>query len=186
MWKEVFDERFKSLFKERVILIAVRMIRIFLILGIAIQFFIVAFIPSPSMYPTLQTKDVVLVDATVKVSEYKRGDIVAFESPLLEDNGKVYIKRVIGLPNEEVEIKDNKVYINGEPLYEEYLAEAPYYDYPKTEIPEGHYFMLGDNRNVSYDSSRWGFVPKENFKGRVVWIIFPFNRLQKVNNDYFE
>lgn len=181
-----FDERLRSKFRKKVFTVCVKLIRIFIILAITVQFFLIAIIPTPSMSPTLNPKDIVLIDAMVKESEYNRGDIVAFDSPLAEENGTIYVKRMIGLPSEEIEIRNHKIYINGEPLYEEYLAEVPYYDYPKTKIPEGHYFMLGDNRNLSYDSSSYGFVPKENLKGKVIYRIFPFDKIQKFETGVFE
>jgi len=105
-------------------------------------------------------------------SEPKRGDIVVFRYP---DNEEVlYVKRIIGLPNETVEIKDGNVYINGKLLEEPYIKEKAYGDFGPYEVPEGCYFMLGDNRNGSTDSRRWTnkYVKKKRFLEKLFLNIF--------------
>lgn len=181
-----FDNELQSMLKERVFYVCSKLIRIFIICVIAVQFFSLAVSPTPSMYPTITTKDLMLVDVRVNIDKLNRGDIVSFVSPLPEDNGIIYVKRLIGLPGEEIEVKDKKVFINGEALHEEYLYDRPYYEYPKTLIPNDSYFMLGDNRNISYDSSRWGFVPEGNITGRVIYTISVTKGIKKVNNSLLE
>lgn len=127
-------------------------------------------IPSSSMENTMMVGDRVMgFRLAYLFSEPKRGDIVMFDFP--DNESLLYVKRVIGLPGETVEIVEGKVYINGSttPLEEDYLKEVPTGSYGPYEVPEGHYFMLGDNRNVSADSRRWEnkYVAKEKIRCRV-------------------
>jgi signal peptidase I len=137
-----------------------------------------------SMLPTLQNNQYVLVNRVV--GHYLRGDIIVFRPPmypredffrrligqptLFED----YIKRVIGLPGDTVEISAGKILINGNPLEENYIAEAPEYT-GRWEVPQGYLFVLGDNRNNSSDSHSWGFLPIENVLGKAVLVYWPFS-----------
>ncbi|MEM8643201.1 MAG: signal peptidase I, partial [Cyanobacteria bacterium P01_G01_bin.54] len=88
-----------------------------------------------------------------------------------------YIKRIVGLPGETVEVKEGTVYIDSEPLAENYLEESPKYSFGPTNVPEESYLVLGDNRNESCDSHVWGTVPEQQIIGRTVVRFFPFNRL---------
>lgn len=99
----------------------------------------------------------------------QRGDIIVLSLPANPSQG--LIKRIIGLPGEEVEIKMGKVYINGMPLSEPYLAEPTLYVFPPLIIPEDSYFVLGDNRNVSSDSHAWGTLPYRNIVGKA-WLSY--------------
>lgn len=101
-----------------------------------------------------------------------RGDVIVFSYP--PDPSRDFIKRVIAVPGEVVEIRNGTVFIDGRPLEENYEADRPNYSLPPTPVPPGHYFVLGDNRNNSSDSHVWGMVPAENIKGRA-WITYwPF------------
>ncbi|MCH5272838.1 MAG: signal peptidase I [Lachnospiraceae bacterium] len=127
-------------------------------------------IPSGSMENTMQVGDrVVGFRLAYLFSEPKRGDIVMFDYP--DDESKLYVKRIIGLPGEELEIRDGKIYINGSttPLEEDYLKETPIDTYGTFRIPEGCYFMLGDNRNNSWDSRKWDrkYVQKSKIRCKV-------------------
>lgn len=101
----------------------------------------------------------------------QRGDVVLFKD--MADPSKEYAKRIVGMPGEEIEIKDGVVNINGQPLSEPYLpnsvsTSAGNYPQPSQKvIPQGQYFILGDNRTGSYDSRNFGFVPKENIIGKL-------------------
>lgn len=128
-------------------------------------------IPTGSMENTIQVGDKVWTfRLSYLFSKPKRGDIVVFPYP--DDESEDYIKRVIGLPGETIEGKDGIVYIDGEPLEEDYLKEewdmntefGPY------EIPEGKYFMMGDNRNWSKDARDWDikFVDKDKIRGKAI------------------
>jgi signal peptidase I len=126
------------------------------------------YIPSKSMLPTLKVGDRLAIE---KISYYfrkpKRGDIIVFTPP---DNAircnpaqhqtlpikDAYIKRVIGIPGDTVEVKDNQVFVNGQPLEEDYINSLPQYRFPPIEVPEARYLVLGDNRNESCDSHVWG------------------------------
>jgi len=121
-----------------------------------------ATIPSGSMETTIMTGDRVLgLRLTYKFSDPERGDIVVFNYPIDQALGKntKYIKRIIGLPGETVEIRDGEIYIDGSdtPLEEDYLHEewVVANDGFTFEIPDGYYLMLGDNRNNSSDSRYW-------------------------------
>lgn len=116
----------------------------------------------------------------------KRGDVIVFQQPD-QPIGAVerdFIKRIIGLPGEVVEVHDGTVYINGEPLHESYINEKPAYDCPPRRVPEGTYFVLGDNRNNSSDSHSWGPVPKGNIIGQAWLIYWPFETFGLVDNDH--
>ena len=111
----------------------------------------------------------------------ERFDIVIFKFP--DDESQLFIKRVIGLPGETVTIKDGKVYINDseEPLDDSFVAETPVGDFGPYKVPEGSYFMLGDNRNHSRDSRYWinSFVEKDKILGKAVLRYFPSPKLIK-------
>ncbi|HAG80920.1 MAG TPA: signal peptidase I [Cyanobacteria bacterium UBA12227] len=140
------------------------------------------YVPSGDMEPTIQVNDKVLIDKhTYKLEEPERGDIVIFNPPetLIRQNFRdSFIKRIIGLPGETVEIKAGQVYINTLPLQEGYIAEPPLYEYGPVQIPANSYFVLGDNRNNSYDSHYWGFVPRSLIFGKAIAIYCPVERQQ--------
>jgi signal peptidase I len=158
------------------------------LLALFIRTFVVqAFkIPSGSMEPTLLVGDHILVSkfifgvkvpfvrtTLIPISEPDREDVVVFIYP--EDKSKDFIKRVIGLPGDTIRIQGTKLFINGKPFEDQYgfftassrdnRIERSYSFGPVT-VPEGHYFVMGDNRDHSYDSRFWGFVPAESIKGK--------------------
>jgi len=114
----------------------------------------------------------------------KRGDVVVFRSPTQPVNGpeRDFIKRVIGLPGETVEVRDCTVFIDGEPLDEPYIFEKPVYSYGPEVVPPDYIFVLGDNRNNSSDSHSWGPLPKENLIGQAWLIYWPFDAFGLVDN----
>ncbi|HCO38945.1 MAG TPA: signal peptidase I [Aquificaceae bacterium] len=181
-------------FKELVIvIIVVLFIRTFLVQAYNI--------PSGSMKPTLHVGDFILVNKLVyKLSEPQRGDIVVFKWPV---NPQIdFIKRIIGMPGDTIEVKGEKVFINGKEvplrfiskiqedgtdklIYEEILPNGvrhkiALYEYPfiprkdayYAKIPEGYYFVMGDNRDNSEDSRYWGLLPRENIVGKAFVIYF--------------
>lgn len=168
------------------------------ILAMVIRTFVVqAFkIPTGSMRPTLLEGDIILVNKFIygaripftslrlpKVSFPKRGDVIVFIYP--EDPKKDFIKRLVALPEETVEIKSGSVYINGEPLTEPVFNKRYYYNRgdfgredKKIVVPKDSYFVLGDNSASSQDSRYWGFVPKDNILGKAIVIYFPPQRIR--------
>ena len=114
--------------------------------------------------------------------DIKRGDIIVFKYPV--DPARDFIKRVIGLPGEQIELRRKKVYVNGKPLDEPYVqyitpmpAEGEQLDdkrvaYGPVTVPSGQYFMMGDNRDNSEDSRFWGFAPANYMKGQALFIYF--------------
>ncbi|MCL2856064.1 MAG: signal peptidase I [Defluviitaleaceae bacterium] len=147
-----------------------------------------ATVPSASMENTIMTDTQVLLwRLAYAFSEPQRLDVVVFESPDGED--VTYVKRIIGLPGEVLEIVNGQVFINGadEPIYEWYLLEPPMW-WSLTDqvfyIPEGHFFVMGDHRNNSKDSRGLGlgpwenlFIPRENILGRVSFSFWPLNQI---------
>ncbi|MDO4281531.1 MAG: signal peptidase I [Peptococcaceae bacterium] len=144
------------------------------------------YVPSGSMIPTLQINDkVVVTKLSYKMHEPERGDVVVFKYPPNEEQGlpeKDYVKRLIGLPGEKLEIKNNTVYINDMPVEEPYVnSNTNMPDYGPITIPEGEYFMMGDNRNDSSDSRVWGFVPEEYLIGKAQLIYWPLAHVGRLD-----
>ena len=124
-----------------------------------------------SMEPTLHSGEFVIVNKlSYKFSEPMIGDVIVFHFP--RDPEQEYIKRVIGLPGERVEIRDGDVYVNDRPIEEDYIAADPAYDII-SEVPEDSLFVLGDNRNNSSDSHNWGPVPLDFVVGKAVLVYWP-------------
>jgi signal peptidase I len=105
------------------------------------------------------------------VGQPQRGDVIVLKAPT--DSREDFIKRIIALPGDTLEIVRGTVYINGEKISEPYVKNSFTYSYPKTTIPDGEYFVLGDNRDVSNDSHRWGPLPRANIIGKVFVIYWP-------------
>ena len=105
------------------------------------------------------------------VGQPRRGDVIIINAPDPSDG--VFIKRVIGVPGDEVEIVNGATYVNGVKLDEPYVKRPFTYSYPKTVIPDGTYFVLGDNRDISNDSHRFGPLPRANIIGRVFIVYWP-------------
>ncbi|MDP5210585.1 signal peptidase I [Microbulbifer sp. 2205BS26-8] len=172
-------------------------------------------IPSASMVPTLQIGDFILVNKyayglrlpvsrtkVVDIGEPQRGDVMVFFPPHMNDT--YFIKRVIGLPGDRIELKNNMLYVNGELAPQELIQALPpanpqveilwenlygrrhlmaknvhpgkYGDFSGT-VPEGHYFMMGDNRDNSLDSRAWGFVPERDIVGKAFAIWMHWDKL---------
>jgi signal peptidase I len=124
-----------------------------------------------SMEPSLQSGEFVIVNRLAyKVGDPNYGDVVVFHFP--GDPGQEYIKRVIGLSGDSVKVVDGTVYINDQPTEEPYIAASPRYQ-GNWDVPAGHIFVLGDNRNNSSDSHNWGAVPMENVIGEAFFIYWP-------------
>ncbi len=191
----------KKTFKDYAEALLIALVLAFLIRSFAVQAFK---IPSGSMLPTLKIGDHLLVNKfiygvrlpfintlIIPVSEPEFQDVIVFKFP--EDESKDFIKRVIGLPGDTIEIKDKQVYRNGKLLNEPYVQISspqstkrnfpmqnwPPHSFepgvrdnlPAIEIPAEQYFVLGDNRDESYDSRFWGFVHQDKILGKA-WIIY--------------
>lgn len=173
------------------------------ILALFVRTFIVqAFkIPTGSMENNLLIGDHLLVnkfmfaptlslveDALLPIDPIRRGDVVVFKYP--EEPERDFIKRVVGLPGETIELRNKRVYVDSKPLDEPYIhyleppqdgapgEEGTEFDvrrqYGPVKVPAGHYFMMGDNRDNSQDSRYWGFLPREYVKGKALFVYFSF------------
>ncbi len=153
-----------------------------IVLALGIRTFVAEarYIPSGSMLPTLEINDRLIIDKLgYKFQNPDRGDVVVFSptDQLKTQYKDAFIKRIIGLPGEKIEVRGGLVYVNDEPLPEKYIAEEPQYDWGPETVPQDSYLVLGDNRNNSYDSHYWGFVPRDHIIGRAVIRFWPPNRL---------
>ena len=144
---------------------------------------IIAFVYQPvkvegtSMAPHLADQERIFISKfAYRFEPIQRGDIVVFRFP--RDPSKSFIKRVVGLPGETVEIRHGVVYINGASLREEYLppGETDGHSYPATLLPPDHYFVLGDHRRSSNDSRVWGTVHRDYIYGKAVFAYWPPER----------
>ena len=137
-----------------------------------------------SMGTTLPDESYILADRLAyNEKEPQRGDVIIFHFPVNPEED--LIKRVIGLPGETIEVQNGTVTVNGTPLAEPYITEPPAYD-GEWVVPEGQYFVLGDNRNDSRDSHQWGFLPHENIVAKVVWIYLPLDHFGKIDDRSYQ
>ena len=133
-----------------------------------------------SMTPALVNDERIFINKFVYrfgLSDISRGDTIVFWAP--EDSTKSYIKRVIGVPGDVVEIVDGTVILNGQPQEEPYIPDE-YRDrmsMTRRKVEDGHYFVLGDHRNSSNDSRSWGTVAREAIYGKAVFVYWPLERL---------
>ncbi len=155
-------------------------------------------IPTGSMRPTLIEGDIILVNKFIYgpkipftdwrlpgITQPKRGDVIVFIYP--ENPKKDFIKRLVGLPGEVVEIKNGTIYINDKPVLEGSFNQRYYYNRgdlgalgQKITVPKDSFFVLGDNSESSADSRYWGFVPKKNLLGQAMVIYWPLPRIRLV------
>jgi len=162
----------KRIYRELRELILLVLVAFIISLGIRAAIAETYVIPTGSMIPTIEIGDRVLVNKLAyRFRLPERGEIVIFDPP--EGIGKLpFLKRVIGLPGDTVEVRDGNVYVNGSVLKVE-EAEDTNYEYGPEEVPKGYIFVLGDNRNNSFDSHCWGFVPLKNLIGEGVLVFWP-------------
>jgi len=148
------------------------------------------YIPSDSMLPALHRGDrIIVLKFTYRLREPKRKEIVVFRAPPAAAHGdkKDFIKRVMGLGGETIAVRynnksgHNQLFVNGKPVKEPYLREPMAYEYPPTRVPRAMLFVMGDNRNDSNDSHKWGFLPRRNLEGKAVLRFWPPSRLGLVH-----
>ena len=109
----------------------------------------------------------------------KRGDVVVFDPPFPYDaSGKQFVKRIIAIPGDTIENSSGIIIVNGKPFGNDFGATSEISEVPKTLVPEGYYYVLGDNRNSSNDSRNFGFVPRTSIIGRVWVIYWPFSNFK--------
>ncbi|MFV0557218.1 MAG: signal peptidase I [Enterococcus sp.] len=168
----------------------------YFILALGIAFLIrgFLFIPVPvegnSMEATLEQGDMILME---KITRIDRFDVVVFRL----DNGTTYIKRVIGLPGETIAYKADQLYVNGEPIEEDFLDHNRHDDHAKvsytndftfqdltgeTHLGADQYFVLGDNRRVSKDSRSFGAISSEEIIGKAQFVYYPFRHMQLIRD----
>jgi signal peptidase I len=135
-----------------------------------------------SMKPTLQPGEFILVNKLAyRIGDIQHGDIIIFHYPL--DPHEDYIKRVIGLPGDDIVIRAGMVLVNNKRLSEVYISAPPGYK-GEWKVPEKSLFVLGDNRNSSSDSHSWGFVPYQNVVGRALVVYWPFDQAKVLNQPF--
>ena len=164
--------------KDWIVSIVVAVVLAFLIREFIVELYIV---DGPSMQPTLQSQERLVVNKFIYgLRDPERGEILVFEYP--RDRKRDFIKRVIGVPGDTVEIKEGRVFVNDQLLSEDYILEKTRGDYPKSVVPKGTNFVMGDNRNNSEDSrfADVGFVPYELVKGKAVLVFWPIEQLKSL------
>jgi signal peptidase I len=151
-----------------------------ILVACAIAIFIVIFVVQPvkvegtSMQPHLVDQERIFVNRFIyRFTDIRRGDIVVFLYP--RDQSKSFIKRVLGVPGDEVEIRRGMVYVNGSRIGEPYLSPElrDFRSFHKVIVPSGEYFVLGDHRNSSNDSRNWGFVARDLIYGKAIFSYWP-------------
>lgn len=159
------------------------------LIGVALFFLIHlsvqrAVVEGSSMEPSLQNEQVLLVSKLAyKFGEPQRGDIIIFPPPHILNPEKDYIKRIIGLPGETVEVRNGVVYINDIPLDEPYITEPANSNFAKTTVPANEYFVLGDYRNNSLDSRSGWTVPYDTIVGKAWLLIWPLDTFGLAPNE---
>jgi signal peptidase I len=176
-------EVFKSIAKEA---LKVLLVVVFIVLPIRYFVFQPFIVRGSSMEPNFQDADYLIVDQmTYRFSDPQRGDVIVFENPDISD--KKYIKRVIGLPEEEITIKGTEIVVKNKEgevvLEEDYISEKNQPIFFRGEknfiLGEEEYFVMGDNRKASYDSRAWGGLSDDYIIGRVLFQISLFDKFSK-------
>ena len=144
-----------------------------------------------SMYPTFHDGQYILTNIiSLRFEDPKLGDSIVFKAP--NDPEKDFIKRIIGIPQDKISIREGKVYRNGTLLDESAYLRADVITSPQAFlaetqeviVPKGHYFVLGDNRTHSADSREYGFIPKEDIIGKSFFLYWPINEARFIKNPY--
>jgi len=156
-------------------------ILIAVVVAFCIRTFIVEpyLVEGPSMRPTLKNHERLIVNKFIyRFRAPERGEVLVFSYP--KDTSRDFIKRVIAVPGDTIEIRDGKVYLNNQLQNETYILEAMRGSYPPSTVPEGHVFVMGDNRNNSEDSrfQDVGFVPFDLLKGKASLVFWPLDEFR--------
>ena len=169
------EKKKKSAFMEIIESVAIAVLLAVIIRMFIFQPFV---IPSGSMEPTIQIGDRVMVSKfAYHFGEPNRGDVVVFRPPF--DTNRIFIKRLIGVGGNTLQIRDSKLFINEKQIPEDYLPkEMRFQNFGPVQVPADNYFMMGDNRNNSDDSRVWGDLPKKNIIGKAVIIYWPINHIR--------
>ena len=167
------EEKFKTLLPYIIIIVVVLFIKAFIITPIKVN--------GESMYPTLEEGDIMILNKTAYYfNKPKRFDIVVVDMP-----DEYLIKRVIGLPGEKIEYKNNTLYVDGKKVKENFehgkTDDFNIKELGSDTVPEGYYLVMGDNRGNSLDSRELGFMKEEQLLGRTSLIILPFDRIGNAN-----
>ena len=165
--------------KDWVISIVVAVVLAFFIRQFVVELYVV---DGPSMRPTLQSRERLVVNKFIyRFRAPERGEVLVFRYP--RDPSRDFIKRVIAVPGDTIEIKDGRVFVNQKLMNEPYILEKTLSDYPQATVPEGHVFVMGDNRNNSEDSrfADVGFVPYDLIKGKAVLVFWPVDQLKTLS-----
>lgn len=157
----------------------VKAITLALVLALTVRTYIFEpmIVPTGSMIHTIEINDKIFVNKYIyRFQPLKPGDIVVFKAP--DEPGSTFVKRLIGVGGDVIEIKDSVLYVNNNPVDEPYLKEPMIGDYGPYKVPEGHYFMMGDNRNNSRDARSWTnkYVSRNKIVGKATYRIWPLNR----------
>ena len=165
-FKKIFNDEFKSELIANIIWNVSSIVIIFLVVLAFIMNFKISAIPTPSMYPTIKPYDIVIVKRGNK--SINRGDIVSFYSPL--GDNEEYLKRVIALPEEKIEIAGDEIFINDARIEDSYAAEGTFALISET-VPKSSYFVMGDNRYESFDSRDFNSINEDIITGKVIYVI---------------
>lgn len=176
--KKKTEPRWKTEVKDWIVSIIIAIILAFVIRTFIVEPYLVE---GTSMNPTLQTQERLLVNkALYYFTDPVKDDIIVFKYP--HDPSRDFIKRVIAVPGDTIEIREGVVYLNGQMLKEDYILEKTKGSFPKVIVPPKHVFVMGDNRNNSEDSrfKNVGFVPYELVKGKGMIVFWPFEVFRKM------
>jgi signal peptidase I len=175
-WKTDMTKGYKGVILEWIKTGVIAIILSFIIKATVVEAYLV---PSSSMVPTIQIGDRILGNKFIYwFTDPKPGDIVVFRPPPeAHTNVPRYVKRVVAVEGDLVEIKNGLLYVNGKPRKEDYIKEPPEYTFGPKRVPKGHLFVLGDNRNNSHDGHVWEFLPKENLLAKVFFRFWPPSRI---------